>query len=244
MAMNSSSLLRVGTPAAFHEQTLATRARPGRRGKPDPGTPGRIRAESIPRRAGSEPGRPRRRGHSLANTDYNGVARDPPPAADGTERLTPLVDASARRPSGGSHRSSVPGGRGFPCAGPAQPPHAGPAALGPGGDDSPSRSDNVTVHPSPPWPAGRAADQRRHAVGHGDFRSGNGRLPGHQLRSADPARGVAASDDPALAARSGVYSESFNRREIEIARGKAAEAVAAGTMSSALQPRRARICTG
>jgi catalase len=39
-------------------------------------------------------------------------------------------------------------------------------------------------------------------------------------------RGMAASDDPILAARSAVYSQSFNRREWEIARGKAAGAVA------------------
>jgi catalase len=33
--------------------------------------------------------------------------------------------------------------------------------------------------------------------------------------------GVAGTDDPILAARSAVYSQSFNRREREIARGTA-----------------------
>ncbi|HJU40318.1 MAG TPA: catalase, partial [Tahibacter sp.] len=37
-------------------------------------------------------------------------------------------------------------------------------------------------------------------------------------------RGIAASDDPILAARSAVYAQSFNRREREIAHGKATEA--------------------
>jgi len=36
--------------------------------------------------------------------------------------------------------------------------------------------------------------------------------------------GVAASDDPILAARSGLYAQSFFRREREIASGKAAGA--------------------
>jgi catalase len=36
--------------------------------------------------------------------------------------------------------------------------------------------------------------------------------------------GIAGSDDPILAARSAVYSQSFNRREREIASGKGAAA--------------------
>ncbi len=38
-------------------------------------------------------------------------------------------------------------------------------------------------------------------------------------------RGISPSDDPVLAARSSVYAQSFNRRELEIARGEATEAV-------------------
>jgi catalase len=37
-------------------------------------------------------------------------------------------------------------------------------------------------------------------------------------------QGIAPSNDPVLLARSTAYAESFNRREVEIARGKAAAA--------------------
>ena len=40
--------------------------------------------------------------------------------------------------------------------------------------------------------------------------------------------GVAGSDDPILAARSAVYAQSFDRREREIASGKAADATGHG----------------
>lgn len=41
-------------------------------------------------------------------------------------------------------------------------------------------------------------------------------------------KGIAASNDPILAARSSVYSQSFNRREREIASGKGSAATGQG----------------
>jgi catalase len=224
MAMNSFPFFVVGTPAAFHEQMLANRPDPAT-GKPDPARQAAF-AQKHPeaRRFGAwaaEAPWP----DSLANTEYNGVHAFRLRAADGTERFarwsmrprTPLEVLTPEQRSQADEDFLAQDLRNRLTQGPLLWDMVVTIA---------GARDNVT-DPSVAWPAGRthviagtvsvsaASDQATGACRDINF---------------DPLilpRGVAASDDPVLAARSGVYSESFNRREIEIARGEADEATGA-----------------
>lgn len=221
MAMNSFPFFVVGTPEAFHEQMLVNRPDPAT-GKPDPERQAAF-AEKHPeaRRFGAwaaEAPWP----DSLANTEYNGVHAFRLRAADGTERYvrwsmrprTPLevLTPEQRTQADADFLSQDLRNR------LTQGPLLWDMVL-----TLAAAADNVT-DPSLPWPEGRAEVTAGTVSVTSVSEQATGACRDINFDPLILPRGVAASDDPVLSARSGAYSESFNRREIEIARGKANEA--------------------
>ncbi|MET0291137.1 MAG: catalase family peroxidase [Steroidobacteraceae bacterium] len=224
-AMNSFPFFVVATPEAFFEQVVAQRPEPAT-GKPDP----RKMAAFVERHpevrafqqwAGSAPWP-----DSWANTQYNGIHAFRFTAADGGERFVrwvlrpraPLVEMTPeqRKEAGPEFLS-----REF-----AQRLAQGPvrwdlvlSIAGPG---------DAVDDPSKPWPA----ERREVVAGTLSVTSATEQAMGNcRDVNFDPLvlpTGIAPSGDPVLAARSSVYSESFNRRQREIAGGVAPEATGVG----------------
>jgi len=220
-AMNSFPFFVVATPEGFMAQTLAAQPDPAT-GKPDPAKMAAFlqrypEAKKFQQWAKTAPW-----SDSWANTQYNGVNSFRFIAADGSSRFVRW-----------SMRPQTP----FKELSAAQRAQADADFLG---EDlqarlaqGPLRWDLVLTvaapgdpvdDPSQPWP------QDRQQVVAGtlvlDHAEPQATGPCRDLNY-DPLilpRGIAGSDDPILAARSAVYSQSFNRREREIGRGQAPDA--------------------
>lgn len=220
-AMNSFPFFVVATPEGFMAQTLAAQPDPAT-GKPDPAKMAAFlqrypEAKKFQQWAKTAPW-----SDSWANTQYNGVNAFRFTAADGSSHFVRW----SMRPQTAFKELSA-----------AQRAQADADFLG---EDlqarlarGPLRWDLVLTvaapgdpvnDPSQPWP-----QDRRQVV------AGTLVLDHAEPQATGPCRdlnydplilphGIAGSDDPILAARSAVYSHSFNRREREIGRGQAPEA--------------------
>lgn len=226
-AMNSFPFFPVATPAAFHAQTLAARPDPNT-GKPDPAKLAAF-AENYPEVkkfqawAASAPW-----SDSWGNTEYNGVNAFRFTAADGSVRhvrwsLRPQLPFAALDPQ---RRDQADGD--FLASDLA-------ARLA----QSPLRWDMVLTIAAPGDPVNDAssawpAEREQMLAGTLELVRAEPQATGAcRDINFDPLilpAGIAASDDPLLAARSAVYAHSFNRREREIADGKAAQATSEGAV--------------
>lgn len=224
-AMNSFPFFVVATPEGFHAQTLASRPDPAT-GKPDPARMAAF-AERYPEaRKFQAWAKSASWSNSWGNTQYNGVNAFRFIAEDGSEHAVRW-----------SMRPHLP----FAPLSPEQRKQADADFLA---EDlsrrlaqGPLQWDLVLTlaepgdpvnDPSQPWP-----ENRRQVV------AGTLSLTGAEPQATGACRdinydplilptGIRGSDDPILAARSAVYSQSFNRREREIGRGQAPEASGKG----------------
>ncbi|CAD7733297.1 Catalase-related peroxidase [Xanthomonas hydrangeae] len=224
-AMNSFPFFVVATPAGFQALNVASKPDPAT-GKPDPAKLAAFgkqypEAAKFQQWAKTAPW-----SDSWANTQYNGVNSFRAIAADGRERYirwsmrphTPFKQLSAEQ------RAKADGD--FLATDLDQRLAHGPlrwdmvltiAEPGDAVDD-----------PSQPWPEGRK-----------QIVAGTVSIDHAEPQATGPCRdlnydplilpkGIAGSNDPILAARSSVYSQSFNRREHEIANGQGAAATGQG----------------
>ncbi|GAB2627622.1 catalase family peroxidase [Novilysobacter erysipheiresistens] len=223
MALNSFPFFAVATPQAFHQQTLAKRPDPAT-GKPDPAAMEGFLATHPQARKFRQWAKTAPWSDSWANTQYNSVNAFRFIDADGSERLVRW----SMRPHAAVHPLDA-----------AERERADADFLA---ADLQTRLAQGSVHwdmvvtlaaagdpvndPSRPWPgtreqvvAGTLTLVHAEPQATGECRDVN----------FDPLilpSGVAASDDPILAARSAAYSQSFNRRQREIALGRGDAATA------------------
>ncbi|WP_043957267.1 catalase family peroxidase [Lysobacter sp. A03] len=225
MAMNSFPFFGARTTAAFLEQTRAGIPDPAT-GKPDPAKMAAFLAKYPQARRFQAWAKSAPWSDSWANTDYNGV-----------HTFTFVSVAGERQPVRWSMRPHAP----FVEMDKAQREQASADYLAEELErrlaTGPLRWDMVVTlpeagdaldDPSQPWPEARR-----------EITVGTLSLEQAQPQATGPCRdvnfdplilptGIAASDDPILAARSGVYAQSFFRREREIASGKATDATGQG----------------
>jgi len=225
MAMNSFPFFVVATPEGFHAQTLASRPDPAT-GKPDPARMAAFLERHPEARRFQAWARSAPWSDSWGNTQYNGINTFNLVAEDGRERAVRW-----------SMRPHLP----FAPLSPRQREQADADFLA--GDlarrlaQGPLRWDLVLTlaapgdpvdDPSQPWPASRP----RVVAGTLSLTAAQPQASGAcRDINYDPLilpTGIRGSDDPILAARSAVYSQSFNRREREIGRGQAPDATADG----------------
>jgi catalase len=221
MAMNSFPFFAVPSPEAFLEQTRAQLPDPAT-GKPDPAKMAAVLEKYPSARAFQQWAKTAPWTTSWANTQFNSVNSFWFTAADGTRQAVrwswepqaaPVtLDEAARAAAGLDHLADEFATR--LASGPVRW-NLVVTLAGPG---------DVVEDPSTPWPAGRTRVQA-------------GVLSLEQMQpqaggacndlNFDPLilpDGISGSDDAVLAARSAVYSHSFNRRERETARGASGEA--------------------
>ncbi|QOW19326.1 catalase family peroxidase [Lysobacter ciconiae] len=221
MAMNSFPFFGAPTLEAFLEQTRAGIPDPAT-GKPDPAKMAAFLARYPQARRFQAWAKSAPLSDSWANTAYNGV-----------HTFYFINAAGERQPVRWSMRPQAP----FVEMDKAQREQASADYLAEELDrrlaTGPLRWDMVVTlpdagdaldDPSQPWPEAR----RQVTVGTLSLEQAQPQATGPcRDVNFDPLilpTGVAASDDPILAARSGVYAQSFFRREREIASGKAAGA--------------------
>ncbi|MGU7776176.1 catalase family peroxidase [Burkholderia sp. MR1-5-21] len=222
MAMNSFPFFAVSTPLGFYEQRLAAAPDPVT-GKPDPTKLSAFYAAHPEARRFDAWAKSAPWPSSWANTQFNSVDAFRFVAADGT-----------RRDVRWSMRPQAP----FVAMDAQQRAHADDDYLSEEFQRrltrGPVRWDLVVTlaqpgdpvdDPSRPWPEGRT-----------QIVAGTLELDGLTPQATGACRdvnydplvlpsGIEPSDDPVLAARSAVYSQSYNRREHEIARGQASDAL-------------------
>lgn len=220
-AMNSFPFFVVATPQGFYDQAVASRPDPAT-GKPDPAKMAELLRKHPEIAKFQQWAKTAPWSNSWANTQFNGV------------NAFRFIDAAGHASFvRWSMRPQLP----FAAMDPAQRKDAEADYLT---DDlsarlarGPLRWDMVVTvaaaadpidDPSQPWP-----QNRRQVV------AGTLELDASHPQSTGACRdinydptvlpdGIALSDDPVLAARAAVYSQSYNRREDEIARGLAPEA--------------------
>ena len=217
MALNSFPFFAVATPQAFHQQTLAKRPDPAT-GKPDPAAMEAFLAAHPQARKFQQWAKTAPWSDSWTNTQYNSVNAFRFIDADGTGRFVrwsmrprlpfQALDAAERERADAD----------FLAADLQEQLAQGPVhwdmvvTLAAAGDP--------VNDPSQPWSgtreqvvAGTLTLVHAEPQATGECRDVN----------FDPLilpSGVAASDDPILAARSAAYAQSFNRRQREIALGR------------------------
>ena len=217
MALNSFPFFAVATPQAFHAQTLAKRPDPAT-GKPDPAAMEGFLAAHPQARKFGQWAKTAPWSDSWANTQYNSVNAFRFIDADGTERFVRwsmqphaafhALDAADRERAGVDFLAADLQAR---------------LAQGPVYWDmvvTLAAAGDPVNDPSRPWSgtreqvvAGTLALLHAEPQATGECRDVN----------FDPLvlpSGVTASEDPILAARSAAYSQSFNRRQREIALGR------------------------
>jgi catalase len=220
-AMNEFPMFPTATPEGFLALMEANRPDPAT-GRPDP-----ARMEAFVARypeirrfqawAGQAPFT-----DSWASTTFNGVNAFRLRAPDGSERAVRWSLRPHEQPQNLTREELTAAGSDFLAREFRQRLASGPVnwdlvlvLAGPG---------DAVNDPSQPWP-----DSREQVV------AGVLTLNAAEPQATGACRdinfdpltlpdGIAPSDDPVLLARGAVYSESFNRREIEIARGRATEA--------------------
>jgi len=217
MAMNSFPFFAVATPQAFHQQILAKRPDPAT-GKPDPVAMEAFLAAHPQAREFGKWAKTAPWSDSWANTQYNSVNAFRFIDADGTERFVRwsmqprlpfhALDAEERERADADFLAADLHAR---------------LAHGPVHWDmvvTLAAPGDAVDDPSQPWP-----DTREQVV------AGTLTLVHAEPQATGECRdvnfdplilppGVAASGDPILAARSAAYSQSFNRRQREIALGR------------------------
>ncbi|ACD61351.1 catalase family peroxidase [Xanthomonas oryzae pv. oryzae] len=224
-AMNSFPFFVVATPAGFQALNVASKPDPAT-GKPDPEKLAAFgkqypEAAKFQQWAKTAPW-----SDSWANTQYNGVNAFRAIAGDGRERYirwsmrpqTPFKELSAeqRKQADGDFLATDLDAR------LTQGPLRWDMVL------TIAEPGDAVDDPSQPWP-----DSRKQIV------AGTLSIERAQPQATGPCRdlnydplilpkGLAASNDPILAARSSVYSQSFNRREREIADGQGSAATGQG----------------
>lgn len=221
-AMNSFPFFLVATPEGFLAQMQASSPNPAT-GKPDPAKQTQFvqkypEAKKFFAWAAQAPWP-----DSWANTEFNSVNAFRAQAADGSERYirwtmrpqTPLqtMTPEQREAAGADFLARDLDAR------LAKAPLRWDMVL------TVAEAGDAVNDPSQQWPEGR----QQIVAGTLEVTRASPQATGPcRDVNFDPLilpRGVAASADPVLLARSSVYSESFNRRELEIARGEATEAV-------------------
>jgi catalase len=229
MAMNSFPFFAVSSVEAFHEQVIASTPMPDT-GKPDPERMKAFLARHPEAARFAEWARTAPWPTSFANTTYNGVNTFRFTNPDGVERhvrwsmqpQTPLVAMTAEQREVASQD--------FLSKDLIDRLAQGPllwdmlvTLAGPG--------DSIT-DPAQAWPA----DRQQVNVGTVVIESAQPQATGPcRDLNFDPLllpAGVDGSEDPILAARSAVYSPSFNRRQREIAHGRADDATSAAPAAS------------
>lgn len=220
-AMNSFPFFPVATPEGFHAQTVASRPDP-KTGKPDPAKLAAFVAQYPEVKKFQEWAASAPWSNSWGNTDYNGVNAFRFVAADGSARYVrwsmrpqlafePL-DAPQREQADADFLAHDLDTR--LAAAPLRWDMVITVAAAEDAVDDASRA----------WPS-----DRTHVV------AGTLELVRAEPQATGACRdinydplilpaGIESSGDPILAARSAVYSHSFNRREREIAHGQAPEA--------------------
>lgn len=225
MAMNEFPFFPVASPEGFQALNLASRPDPAT-GKPDAAAMAAFVArypeiQNFQAWAGAAPWT-----DSWATTTFNGVNAFLLRAANGAERAVrwSMRPQTSPRELTAPERAAADGG--FLESEFVQRLSAGPVrwdmvlTLAEAGD--------AIDNPAQAWPA----DRSQVVAGTLEISAGSPQATGEcRDINFDPLalpRGIAPSNDPVLLARSTVYAESFNRRELEIARGKATEAVGKG----------------
>jgi len=217
MALNNFPFFAVATPEAFHAQTLASRPDPIT-GKPDPTQQAALLEQYPEIRKFQAWAKTAPWPDSWANTEYNSVNAFRLLAADGSAQHvrwtmrphTPLQTMSAdeRQHASADFLAADLHNR------LKQAPLRWDMVL------TLAEPEDPVTDPSQPWPEHRPT-----------LTVGTLELTHLSDQATGPCRdlnfdplilptGIAASTDPILAARSGVYAHSFNRRQWEIARGK------------------------
>ncbi len=222
MAMNEFPFFPVASPQGFQALTLASRPDPAT-GKPDPAAMAAFVAEypeilRFQAWAGSAPWT-----DSWGTTTFNGVNSFRLRAADGTERPVrwSMRPQTAPRALTAEERTAADGG--FLEQEFSQRLAAGPVrwdmvlTLAEPGD--------AVDDPSQEWPAGRTQVMAGTLEVSAASPQATGECRDINFDPLALPQGIAPSHDPVLLARSTAYAESFNRREVEIARGEAAEAI-------------------
>ncbi|MRH01964.1 catalase [Xanthomonas sontii] len=220
-AMNSFPFFVVASTEGFMAQTLAARPDPAT-GKPDPAKMAAFLQRYPEAKKFQEWAKTAPWSNSWANTQYNGVNAFRFTAADGSTHAvrwsmrpqTPFAPLSAEQRAKADADFLSEDLQARLARGPLRWDLVlTVAAPGDPVDD-----------PSQPWPR-----DRQQVV------AGTLVLDHAEPQATGPCRdlnydplilphGIAGSDDPILAARSAVYSQSFNRREREVARGQAPDA--------------------
>ncbi|WP_321804095.1 catalase family peroxidase [Burkholderia sp. BCC1993] len=222
MAMNSFPFFPVSTPQGFYEQRLAV-APDSATGKPHPARLSAFYAAHPEARRYDAWAKSAPWPSSWANTQFNGVDAFRFVATDGTRQYVrwsmrphaPFVamNAEQRARADGDYLSEEFERR---------------LTLGPVRWDlvvTLAQPGDLVDDPSRPWPDGRT-----------QVIAGTLELDGLMPQATGACRdvnydplvlpdGIEPSNDPVLAARSAVYAQSYNRREREIARGQASDAI-------------------
>jgi len=220
-AMNSFPFFVVATPAGFQAQTVASRPDPAT-GKPDPEKIKAFLAAYPEARRFQAWAKEAPWSDSWANTQYNGVNAFRFTAADGRETFVrwsmrpqaPFreLDAAQREQAGVDFLAQELQQR------LAQGPLRWDLLL------TVAEPGDPVNDPSQPWPQGRTEVEAGTLVIEAMQPQAQGQCRDINYDPLILPDGIAGSDDPILAARSAVYSQSFNRREREIAHGHAPEA--------------------
>ncbi|MCQ4166807.1 catalase family peroxidase [Tahibacter sp. P2K] len=216
-AMNSFPFFVVATPEGFQAQAEASLPDPAT-GKPDPARQADFARRFPEARKFQEWARSAPWSNSWANTPYNGVNAFRFHAADGSEHFVrwSFRPQAAFEPLSPEQREQAD-------ADFLQQDLAARLAQGPLRWDlvlTVAAPGDPVNDPSQPWPEARE-----------QIVAGTLTLDASQPQAGGPCRdinydplilprGISASDDPVLAARSAVYAHSFNRREREIAFGR------------------------
>ena len=218
MAMNSFPFFAVPTAEAFLEQTRAGIPDPAT-GKPDPAKMAAVLEKYPSARAFQQWAKTAPWSNSWANTTYNGVNSFRFTATDGSHRFVRW----SMRPQA-PFEDMTPEQRAQSDDDFLSEEFAQRLAQGPVRWDmwvTLANDGDPVNDPSQVWPE----DRRQVKAGTLTLSSMQPQATGAcRDLNYDPLilpSGVAGTDDPILAARSAVYSQSFNRREREIASGKA-----------------------
>jgi catalase len=223
-AMNSFPFFVVATPEGFLAQMLASRPDPAN-GKPDPASQAAFAAKYPEAKKFGAWAAQAPWPNSWANTEFNGIHSYRLRAANGSEHFARWSMRPQARLQTMTPAERKAAGADFLARDLRERLARGPVrwdmllTLAEAGD--------AVNDPSQPFPAGRA----QVVAGTLEINSATEQASGPcRDVNFDPLilpTGIAASDDPILAARSAVYAESYKRREWEIASGKATEAVGA-----------------
>jgi len=216
MAMNNFPFLAVATPEGFHAQTLASMPDPVT-GKPDPAQQAALLERFPEIRAFRAWAAEAPWADSWANTAYNSVNAFVLKAKDGREQavrwqmrpLTPFRAMSAEERQAASHDFLAEDLRTRLTRAPLKWEMVMTLA----------EPEDATHNPAQPWPQSRRQRVAGVLTITAIAEQGSGSCRDFNFDPLILPSGITPSNDPILAARSGVYAHSFNRRQWERAQG-------------------------